>query len=193
MKRCQINRLFVTTVCIIGAIAFAGSCGSPSGNKPTNVNVNSVASNANTTAAKLAPVCAAGDDKRITDEIRVAFAKDAGLKQIPKQVNFYVKDCVVYLVGWTDNFDNFKAAEDLSLAVTGVLGTNSKNLWLDESDAPKAPSGGCTAPLVRCGELCVEPGTCNISSDPPADPGNSNSPPKPKNTNSGGPTPNSNK
>lgn len=161
----------ISTKLIFGVLAlllaiWAAGCG-PSANNSPNTN-----SNSNGTIASPSPTpagCnAAVDDPVINKYIGNAAldpaSGDPNLIARKRHFNFDSKKCVVYLTGYLDTIQNFKALEKIAWSAPKVEKVNSDALWLNATDAQRpGPQGICAPGWIACNDICIpEDQKCNV-------------------------------
>lgn len=147
---------------LILAVATTG-CG-PSANNSGNSNTNAnLASPSPTPGGCNASV----DDPRIITYITEAALDptkgDPNLIARQRQFNFDSKKCVVYLTGYLNTIQYFKALEKIAWNAPNVVKVNSDFLWLNAADAQKPfPNGACAPGWIPCNDICIpEDQKCN--------------------------------
>lgn len=164
------NSTFVRIVLLATVLAFA-AFGFVSCEKSTNQN-----SNTNTqtnSGTKPAKVCDASTDTAIESAFGVKLKEDADLTNQLKQINYFSKDCVLTLRGWTNGFKNFKKVYKHASTTADVTQVNIDNFGIDTSEVKlRDPVDGmCPSGMKACGDFCIpDYEKCSIGQDLSAKP-----------------------
>lgn len=156
---------------LLTAVALTGfmGCGTPTTSPGTNSgNIASVVPL--NTPTPTPPPC---DDNVINQEMYDVFTAPNnqggadGFDKIKKTVNFYSRNCEIYLWGYTKNLGTFKkflkATGNVKRVSTASIPEDFQNLYISRSDYPYNPSlfGNCSSPYKKCGDICIpETDTC---------------------------------
>lgn len=133
-----------------------------------------------------APAC---DDRDVDQQLIAAFTDPRnqngpdGFKDIQKTINFYSKDCEIYIWGYTKNFGRFKRLVKVfgqTSRSARLIGENIDNLYIEQADYPPGTSN-CVSPYKACNDICIpETDTCwsdlMLSNSVPTSGANQNAP-----------------
>jgi hypothetical protein len=149
---------------MILVIMFVGSACGPSANNSGNQAISNA--NTNTNKALTTPAPATCSDDAITQYIYDGVVNDPDLNNpdpklnVRLKVNWYSKDCKVFLTGYALTIENFKKLEKYTLSAPGIVTMDNQKLWLlrDQIEYPQ----GCADGWTQCGDICIPPGqSCN--------------------------------
>lgn len=151
---------------MILAIMFVGSACGPSANN--SVNKTNSNANANSNTAITTPSPASCSDGNINAFIYDGVVNDPDLNNpnpklnVRLKVNWYSKDCKVFLTGYALTIENFKKLEKYTLSAPGIVTMDNQKLWLLQNQTEQPNPEACADGWTQCGDICIPPGqTCN--------------------------------
>jgi hypothetical protein len=160
VAKCISIAILVSLACF-GFIGCAPPSRSNNANSPGNSNASL------TPAATGTPTATPCDDNLINQELVAAFTAPGnqngpdGFGKIQNTVNFYSKNCQIYLWGYTKNLGTFKKLINTSRGVHKSLtaSIDFNNLYIERSEYPYLQgAGGCASGYKPCGDICIPEG-----------------------------------
>jgi hypothetical protein len=142
-------------------------CAPPSGSNNANSSGNSTASvtPAATATPTPTPLC---NDNAINQQLVTIFMDpnnahgNDGFDDIRNTVNFYSRNCKIYLWGYSKSLGRFKKLGKVfgvvPLAIT-ASSIDNDNLYIQRNEYPHLPSAGaCASGFKPCGDICIPEG-----------------------------------